>query len=229
MHPVHGAGGDGRADDRRGLRPGRRHRQARRRRPGAVRSAAGVVGRDRAAASCGAAPWLMKGLSVAGTAAMFLVGGGILVHGVPALHHWVDRGHGRPLVRLAWLEAGLNAAVGIVAGALVLAVVTLGQRLRRPRDPADAAAGPDGGAARRAAARRADARRRHRPLRQRIHPRHRPAAARPGLPAHRARTGPRRAHPGRRAGAPATAGLGPVGAWPTTRPRWRRWVRPAST
>ena len=31
------------------------------------------------------APWLMKALSVAGTAAMFLVGGGILVHGVPAL------------------------------------------------------------------------------------------------------------------------------------------------
>src|SRR5256885_5661351 len=32
----------------------------------------------------------MKGLSVAGTAAMFLVGGGILVHGVPALHHAVE-------------------------------------------------------------------------------------------------------------------------------------------
>ena len=36
------------------------------------------------------APWLMKGLSVAGTAAMFLVGGGIIVHGVPALHHLLD-------------------------------------------------------------------------------------------------------------------------------------------
>src|SRR5690606_41716533 len=34
-----------------------------------------------------AAPWLMKALSVAGTAAMFLVGGGILVHGVPGQHH----------------------------------------------------------------------------------------------------------------------------------------------
>jgi predicted DNA repair protein MutK len=29
----------------------------------------------------------MKGLSVAGTAAMFLVGGGIVVHGIPPLHH----------------------------------------------------------------------------------------------------------------------------------------------
>ena len=34
-----------------------------------------------------AAPWLMKSLSVAGTAAMFLVGGGILVHGVPPVAH----------------------------------------------------------------------------------------------------------------------------------------------
>ena len=37
-----------------------------------------------------AAPWLMKALSVAGTAAMFLVGGGILVHGVPWLHHGIE-------------------------------------------------------------------------------------------------------------------------------------------
>ncbi|MEO6410573.1 MAG: DUF808 domain-containing protein, partial [Burkholderiaceae bacterium] len=37
-----------------------------------------------------AAPWFMKGLSVAGTAAMFLVGGGILVHGIPALAHGLE-------------------------------------------------------------------------------------------------------------------------------------------
>src|SRR6185503_1483925 len=36
------------------------------------------------------APWLMKGLSVAGTAAMFLVGGGILVHGIPPLHRLLE-------------------------------------------------------------------------------------------------------------------------------------------
>ncbi len=35
-----------------------------------------------------AAPWLMKGLSIAGTAAMFLVGGGILVHGIPLFTSW---------------------------------------------------------------------------------------------------------------------------------------------
>jgi uncharacterized protein len=77
-----------------------------------------------------AAPWLMKGLSVAGTAAMFLVGGGIIVHGVPALHHWVA-----PLVERAGgvlgtvLEMGANAVIGIAAGAVVLAVVAGGKKL----------------------------------------------------------------------------------------------------
>ena len=87
----------------------------------------------------GAAPWLMKGLSVVGTAAMFLVGGGILVHGVPALHHateaagaaarqWPGGGLWQVLV-----TNGLNAAIGIVAGALVLGGVLLVKRLRGPK------------------------------------------------------------------------------------------------
>jgi predicted DNA repair protein MutK len=83
-----------------------------------------------------AAPWLMKALSVAGTAAMFLVGGGILVHGVPALHHAVEA-MGQAAAQ--WPAGGLwrvlvpnllNAVVGIIAGALVLAGVTFVQRLR---------------------------------------------------------------------------------------------------
>lgn len=68
------------------------------------------------------APWLMKFLSVAGTAAMFLVGGGILVHNVPALHHFVQGlgGDGQ----WGWLVSALgNVVVGVVAGAVVLAVV----------------------------------------------------------------------------------------------------------
>ena len=79
-----------------------------------------------------AAPWLMKGLSVAGTAAMFLVGRGILVPGVPALHHAVAgavQGFGAAAQALLPLLA--DAVVGVVAGGLVLAAVTLVQRLRR--------------------------------------------------------------------------------------------------
>jgi uncharacterized protein len=70
------------------------------------------------------APWLMKGLSVAGTAAMFLVGGGILVHGIPALHHLVE--NAGMLASLA-----LDAVAGVVAGGLALAGVTLAQRIAR--------------------------------------------------------------------------------------------------
>jgi predicted DNA repair protein MutK len=39
-----------------------------------------------------AMPWFMKGLSVLGTAAMFVVGGGILLHGIPALEHMIEAG-----------------------------------------------------------------------------------------------------------------------------------------
>jgi predicted DNA repair protein MutK len=76
-----------------------------------------------------AAPWLMKVLSVAGTAAMFLVGGGILVHGFPPLRHAVEglAGGGSH-----WLVGtGANVLTGMVAGAIVLGVITLGQRLLR--------------------------------------------------------------------------------------------------
>jgi len=79
-----------------------------------------------------AAPWLMKSLSVVGTAAMFLVGGGILVHGIPALHHAIaglGAGAGGPWHWL--LPAVGNTLIGMVAGALVLAGVALVQRLRR--------------------------------------------------------------------------------------------------
>ena len=70
-----------------------------------------------------AAPALMKLLSVAGTAAMFLVGGGILVHGWPALHHLLQ-----PVpAAFGWLAEG---AVGVAAGALVLAAVLLVNKLR---------------------------------------------------------------------------------------------------
>jgi uncharacterized protein len=77
-----------------------------------------------------AAPFLMRFLSVAGTAAMFLVGGGILVHGIPPLHHWVEElEHGHGIVATIGPMLA-NAFVGVVAGALVLGVVTAIGRLR---------------------------------------------------------------------------------------------------
>ncbi|HJS04420.1 MAG TPA: DUF808 domain-containing protein [Variovorax sp.] len=76
-----------------------------------------------------AAPWLMKALSIAGTAAMFLVGGGILVHGVPALGHAVEAWAVNAGSLLGSLGSmGVNAGVGIVAGAIVLAAVELGKK-----------------------------------------------------------------------------------------------------
>jgi len=94
------------------------------RRPGAVaRSLGGLILR--------AAPWLMKGLSVAGTVAMFLVGGGILVHGLPWLHHAVEGaierlggadGAGSVLHTIGPMVG--NIVVGLLAGAVALGVVS---------------------------------------------------------------------------------------------------------
>jgi hypothetical protein len=77
------------------------------------------------------APWMMKALSVAGTAAMFLVGGGILTHGVPVVGHGIEDFAARA-GPLQWLVPSLaNALVGVVAGAVVLALVSVVQRLRK--------------------------------------------------------------------------------------------------
>ncbi|KAA9133547.1 DUF808 domain-containing protein [Marinihelvus fidelis] len=72
-----------------------------------------------------AAPWLMKFLSVAGTIAMFLVGGGIVSHGVPALHHLqvaieTAAGGGVTGTLAGMLFTGV---VGIVLGIAVVAIV----------------------------------------------------------------------------------------------------------
>lgn len=84
-------------------------------RAGAVRQA---IGR----AILVAAPWLMKALSVLGTAAMFLVGGSILAHGIPALHHWVEGVSARAGPFLgAVIPHVMDGVVGIAAGAIVLA------------------------------------------------------------------------------------------------------------
>ena len=95
------------------------------------------------AQSCGqlllsGAPYLMKSLSVIGTAAMFMVGGGILTHGVPALHHMSEHMAeavaavpvlGRVLHAL--LPIAFDGVAGIVAGGLVLLAVNACKRLQR--------------------------------------------------------------------------------------------------
>lgn len=77
------------------------------------------------------APWLMKGLSVAGTAAMFLVGGGILVHGIPGAEASLNDLEKRADFPGAGvvITNGVNAIVGVVAGAVILAVVSGVKRL----------------------------------------------------------------------------------------------------
>ena len=79
-----------------------------------------------------AAPYLMKGLSIAGTAAMFLVGGGILAHGVPAIRHAVEAIAQAAGALAAVVPLMADGLIGIAAGALSLAAVSAVQRLRRP-------------------------------------------------------------------------------------------------
>jgi hypothetical protein len=83
------------------------------------------------------APWLMKALAVVGTIAMFMVGGGILVHGIHALSVWVGLLATRLEVVatvgpvLAAITPTLaSVLIGMVAGAMVLGGVSLWQRLR---------------------------------------------------------------------------------------------------
>lgn len=76
------------------------------------------------------APWLMKALMVVGTAAMFLVGGGILLHGIPGADHYLHQATLLVQQQFAWAEGILGAVTplfingifGIFAGAIVLAV-----------------------------------------------------------------------------------------------------------
>ncbi len=82
------------------------------------------------------APFLMKTLSVVGTLAMFLVGGGIIAHNWPWLHHWVERlntsvaqlnhvGTVLTVITPMWL----NLCIGLISGALVLILVNIIQKI----------------------------------------------------------------------------------------------------
>jgi uncharacterized protein len=97
----------------------------------ASRSAGGWLKRALGTGLLWIAPRMMKVLSVLGTAAMFLVGGGILLHGLAPLSGWLHGvqhaaagvpGVGAVLAGLT--PALLNGGAGIVAGAIVLGAVS---------------------------------------------------------------------------------------------------------
>ena len=79
------------------------------------------------------APKLMKMLAIVGTAAMFLVGGGIVVHNVPAIHHLIEpiimdfRGH---TIATAIVPTLLNGVIGVIAGLVVVAAWTAVEKVR---------------------------------------------------------------------------------------------------
>ncbi|PXX75557.1 hypothetical protein SAMN05660489_00658 [Pseudomonas sp. LAMO17WK12:I10] len=95
----------------------------------------GQVAKNIGGAILRAAPYMMKSLSVIGTAAMFMVGGGILTHGVPAVHHWIETVTAHTAEAVGGfsliMPTLLNAVAGIIAGAAVLVVVSLGGKLWR--------------------------------------------------------------------------------------------------
>lgn len=79
------------------------------------------------------APFLMKTLSILGTAAMFLVGGSIVLHGIAPLHHAVEAllktvSVSSPALSFV-ASTVVDLVVGIIVGALVLALVTVARKL----------------------------------------------------------------------------------------------------
>ncbi|MEI2263993.1 DUF808 family protein [Erwinia sp. CGal63] len=77
------------------------------------------------------APKMMKVLTVVGTLAMFLVGGGIIAHGVPAIHHFIEHlAADRGGIIGSLISNGANLVIGFIVGSIVLCVVNLAGKLR---------------------------------------------------------------------------------------------------
>jgi predicted DNA repair protein MutK len=77
------------------------------------------------------APWLMKILSVVGTLAMFLVGGGIVVHGIAPLHHAIEHfASAQGAIAAAVVPTLLNLVLGFIIGGVVVAAVKLVEKMR---------------------------------------------------------------------------------------------------
>lgn len=91
------------------------------------------------------APRLMKSLAVIGTVAMFMVGGGILTHGIAPLHHWIESSAeainhalALPTFGASVIASLIDACAGVAAGGVVLVLVTLAQRLYKTIRPSKA-------------------------------------------------------------------------------------------
>jgi predicted DNA repair protein MutK len=101
----------------------------------ASRRTAGIAALGRGIVA--AAPWLMRVLSVAGTAAMFFVGGGIIVHQLPAVHDLIYQGltrlgidtHVDPTAAVQLALKSADALFGLALGLVIVGVTGLGRRL----------------------------------------------------------------------------------------------------
>lgn len=77
-----------------------------------------------------AAPMLMKSLALIGTIAMFLVGGGILTHNIPFIHHIAELSYDAVPLPAAVSSVIFDGILGFIAGAVVMMVVSLFARFR---------------------------------------------------------------------------------------------------
>ena len=77
-----------------------------------------------------AMPWLLRFLSLLGTAAMIWVGGGIIVHGLHAAPEFIEHADGGSGF-VHWLaDAGFSGVCGLVIGVVIVAVVGAVQKAR---------------------------------------------------------------------------------------------------
>ena len=81
-----------------------------------------------------AAPKLMKSLAVIGTAAMFMVGGGILTHGIPPVHHAIAQAAQASGVAGGIVALALDVLFGIAGGTLALLGVKAIDKLRGKKE-----------------------------------------------------------------------------------------------
>jgi predicted DNA repair protein MutK len=103
-----------------------------------LRQRRGAIQQKIGSAILWAAPFLMKTLSVLGTAAMFLVGGGILTHGIPPLHHAIEHASGAGTWFAPLVTALLNGLCGLVAGGIALLAFNGFRKVLRKSPGADA-------------------------------------------------------------------------------------------